>query len=675
MKKIKFDFRTLVQLMTSSVLGLVISAMIVSGTFSLKCFYDVGDIYEFTYSIRDVSGVNMVYDITDNIFRVNDDYAYKWFWLEGENAEKWNTLLVELEELDAAELNCLLEFYNGKQEPVLVGQQEVVLSEGRNIVDLTDVGKFSGILVIIEKQNGISFIWNKVQLYEQTPPAYEDYLMGVALVCGMISFIFFKLFDKKLIPILNKRIPKNMFRRYLNAVQQIMIQFAEMFPIFTVHCNKFVVRIFRRLILVGMFYYMTIVTNMGVYAKKQYFHRHMLVVAVLFVIIALTCREKERLERLQSNNRFFSIWICMWVFTCISDFFVEKRYSGWGMIMLFTVGFFFLQWRNMAHPEELLEDIVKAVKYFSISHIIICWFTRPVISGARYAGIAWNPNIYAQYLVPMAAVCFGEIDQWMLKKKKHILLETVMLIICYHMAVLSGSRTALVALAMIALGFISKWIYNKCHMNLERKTSVIFIALFLICIAPVLTLNTWCLSNIVLNLNSQVIYPADSIQIELIQSDMAFFSETVYGASTLQQAIQRFSWRGSFEKFTSGRLSYWTAYLRNMNLFGHEYHLSIWGNYRQAHCGLLEIAYRYGVFAVIPYILLLAGSIYLSWKYMRNELKQGKYASFPFFLIIGVVCIIMVENVERPFYSVSNIVLYMVIGLFINGEGECRKID
>ena len=67
MKKIKFDFRTLVQLMTSSVLGLVISAMIVSGTFSLKCFYDVGDIYEFTYSIRDVSGVNMVYDITDNI--------------------------------------------------------------------------------------------------------------------------------------------------------------------------------------------------------------------------------------------------------------------------------------------------------------------------------------------------------------------------------------------------------------------------------------------------------------------------------------------------------------------------------------------------------------------------------------------------------------------------------
>ena len=66
-----------------------------------------------------------------------------------------------------------------------------------------------------------------------------------------------------------------------------------------------------------------------------------------------------------------------------------------------------------------------------------------------------------------------------------------------------------------------------------------------------------------------------------------------------------------------------------MNLVGHKDRPVMWGHRRQPHNAVLGIAYNYGVFTAVPYLIMLIAVVERTFRYSR---RKGQLASVPFYV-------------------------------------------
>lgn len=131
----------------------------------------------------------------------------------------------------------------------------------------------------------------------------------------------------------------------------------------------------------------------------------------------------------------------------------------------------------------------------------------------------------------------------------------------------------------------------------------------------------------------------------------------------------------NLEAYSSGRTLYYLAYIRQMNLLGHYYHARNWGDYIYPHNGLLEIMYRYGIFAGIPYCAMLFYVLWYSMKYARKH-SEGKTGCrlYPLLITVGAFGNLLFENAEKPFVWMIWVLLYIGMGmLFPTEEHEDKE--
>lgn len=91
------------------------------------------------------------------------------------------------------------------------------------------------------------------------------------------------------------------------------------------------------------------------------------------------------------------------------------------------------------------------------------------------------------------------------------------------------------------------------------------------------------------------------------------------------------------------------------------------------HNGFIQILYRYGIFAIVPYLLMVLFNSWFAIRYFRRNLFEKKYA---FFVLSNMVCcnmLLLVENLERPFVWICWYGMYVVMGVYFDDEkGKLR---
>ncbi len=130
----------------------------------------------------------------------------------------------------------------------------------------------------------------------------------------------------------------------------------------------------------------------------------------------------------------------------------------------------------------------------------------------------------------------------------------------------------------------------------------------------------------------------------------------------------------SLESLTTGRTVYWKAYLRELNLWGHKHMAHFLGANRMPHNGYLAMMYRYGIFAAVPYILMVLFNLWFAFRYFRRHLFGDEYA---FFVLADMLCcflLLFVENLELPFGWVCWYGMYVVMGIYFDDE-KARETD
>lgn len=152
----------IVQIVTGIVVGMAIAAMIVSGSFNLKCFYDVGkvtDVYGGMLT-QQSSGIEYA-NGQDKFLTVVSDYASK--LLQG-SSYRWAELDIQVAYLKSSDVEWTIIGYDKNGNSVFSKVEKIKL--GHNRIK-TDGMIFDSVKVLIRNQKGEEFILKSVQFKEK----------------------------------------------------------------------------------------------------------------------------------------------------------------------------------------------------------------------------------------------------------------------------------------------------------------------------------------------------------------------------------------------------------------------------------------------------------------------------------------------------------------------------
>ena len=193
---------------------------------------------------------------------------------------------------------------------------------------------------------------------------------------------------------------------------------------------------------------------------------------------------------------------------------------------------------------------------------------------------------------------------------------------------------------------------------------VYLFAAFCIAVAAVVLFG-WGIRHVPQFLGTQIIYPRDDV----FQQKLSFFTDTinVYAAdrnSLMNSRIfQKIFQATSLDSLTTGRIGIYQQMIANMNLWGHYYRLNVAGHKFLAHNELLGMAFRYGVFAIIPYTMFLWYLLRAAVKKFFYSCKKNPYVFSILAMIVVALLKLMANQFEQPFRSMGWMTFYFWLGI------------
>lgn len=661
-------FSKVISFMIGILISIAGTAMLISGSFNLKRFYDVGKVCDIPEMERTVwSGAQFNYETGHLEFL--EEKVIKNIVMEGGKQRRWNYLYitVSIPENEDLELQITCRDKTGAD----VYQKNQTLVTGKNCITTEDVN-YSSTILEIQGKVGNKVGIEKIQFREQEEVfTWHQAVMYFSLI--FVGYVIIIWIGKKIIDKKNKKIHFSL-DPFLKGLELWFIRIGDTLGGMAGEMSKTLKKRIRVGVILFLFFYMQIMSMTSLYLKESLFKWHMLVCIIAVILLCIFSWERP-LQRIHCNKRFVKIWFIFWVMAAISEFVVPKRFGYQGLIMIFVVTPFFLIWNNMEDRDEILRNFQSALEWWFWINVPLCYFKSPYTEGIRYLGISKNPNIWAMSLIFVSAVFLGKAEKYSdkkgLKNKCHGVLNFVAIGILWDFIVKTGSSSGLIPMVIMSVFWGMRQLVKmrKQDAGGERILYLaggILIVIFFTCI------NDWALRNIA---DENTITQSD-YELEVFNENMQFFSLKVQ-ASELEKVknnrvYQKIFYSGSMESFTTGRTLFWKEYIRDLNLWGNTFAPTLRGRRISSHNAMLAVAYRYGIFSIIPYSILIVYYLFYAFKYREQAEEKEGMEFFIKSVAVNVVILMMMENVEFPFYYISWYAFYFIIGRFFGNEsGSC----
>lgn len=662
----KYNFIALFAiLLAGSIFAAAVAVMTLRGHVNLDNFYDTGTIYEVPYSNYCQNGTGWEYDSQQGKSFISAESAsYEISLLQSDFG--WKYLNIRLKDLSVPEIYWQILFFNEVSE--CVGMQDCRLTEGMNEI-VIDAGEFKRMQIIMEQQTGVEFSLLKVMLFEKEP------------YFSLQKFVIFFMLYFALFVVCAGLVWRTSANRGWKIDWYVPVEWCEAGYIFLAEliCEKWpgikrLTRDYRNRMRIGlfllMFVVMTVIDNTANYKKVGY---NYLLIFCSLILLAIAVISVERPVRKRNwKQPLVAFWYLLWIMACISDFIVDKGFHYTGYLMIFVVGFFFFIWGNMRHRMDMLLDMRKAVMFSYPVALAFSFFFRPFLEGYRYSGVSNNPIPFAIYLTMVLVSFYADIlrtlrDQtWTWKNVWYL----IAVLSALYLAWKSQSTFALGTLALVSVYFFGYGIFLTF-----RKKKGIFCAYLLLAVAlllPVWYGVDWGIRNISNKFGTQIIYDNDFYTVE-VAFELPWETTVNAAVSEENRVLDKVFRSRNLEQLTSGRTLYYKAYLREMNLWGHSASAFFLGEKHQAHNAIIMIAHRYGVFAAVPYammMILFLGSAIRILK--KHRYSVGAWYLFTISWSVGLM--LMFDNLEQPFRWISWPLYFLGMGYcFVQNEDVANK--
>ena len=415
----------------------------------------------------------------------------------------------------------------------------------------------------------------------------------------------------------------------------------------------------------GIFCFLLLFMEAGfladLYSNDDTYRYLLLVCAIGILLMAFSCWEKP-LVKLNWNNKLVASWLAFCVLTMISDFIVLKRYTHTGYVLVFVFGFLFFMWGNMKDREELVGDLLRGIEWSFPPHLLFCYLFRPYLPGYRYSGTTVRPGYFSIYLLFVWIAFLAELD--FKREKKTLAKDCVcifMLGICADLLWKSQSVASLIP-AVLALFIFSYKLWRR-----RKQMKLVGFALYLAVFGIGYIADGAGVYYIPRAVNAEIKFEKDFYPDTATDSPFTLVVQAAEEEEDGNRILEKLK-SASLEQFTSGRTLYWKTYVRELNLWGHEKKARLLGGPRLAHNGFLLVMYRYGIFTVVPYTLMVVYSLLYAFRYTRRYFQKRKYALFVSVNMLICFLLLFVENAEdMAFFWVCWYSMYLMMGICFDG--------
>lgn len=647
------------QIFLIALVGILVSVMLVmmrmGGSVNFNEFMSADRVYDISPTELQKNSSTWGYDKEKKGYWLLSDKASIRYYLNG-HEQAWNYLYITVKQLSTESLEGVLKFYNkdGKK----AAEQIFSLTKGKNMIVLDgDIPMKKLGLVILDAQGefiSISAIQIRTTPSWFTIPHFLKLCVPIFVVVMAVFVVFIRLrhrFYRR------KSIEEN---NVLVDIIQNGIQVCGDFLGSRIggSLSQEQSKTMRRFLFSVLFVWMLIGNAAGWRNDMQCYRFHILICAVLLLAIAFVSWEQPLDKQLWKKPMMVS-WLWIWLGMILCDFFVVKEVESaavYAMILSGLVFIFF--WQNTKQPDQILYDLIVSLESTFFIGTLFCMFFRMKKPAIDYHGMFQSSEELSMYAVLMAVVFFTEIN-WLIdkpvqrnrKREFYLCLKNVSgLGVSLFFVLRSNHMPGIVAYLVISILFIARALkringdftkYRK--LFIDFAVAVIF-AYLCVCIIFV---STKYLPGY---LNLDLEYDQEIFLTKLTGEDKELFAVQYPGSMKHVQTKEK-------EKLPV----IWQNYARRLNLFGHNEELIIFRRKISSYSAYLYMAYYYGIFMLVPYIMF---QLTMLSAVIKGNFSENKRTAYMLFLGIGIVylCFAVCSNTEIPWGHPLWLCYYLSVG-------------
>ena len=619
-----------------------------SGGSGFDRFLGNNEVYEFSQEELKSSTNTCIYNSETDAYVTVGNKAKKTFQKIPE-ARSWSYLYLNVSNLNVGYSDWNIVYFDKQKNKI--SEQSVRIVSGDNMITIANKEPFRWVKIVIKNQPGVVFTLNSLQLRESA--VFLD--QSVILLDSIFYFISYLLIST-LIFAWKKAGTSNLIE---------ILQYAFLLP-----GNYFGSRIGGRLrdrtknrwrvFLFGLLFLFMMVWNVtGLYAQKETYKYGILGCLVILVLAALISWEQP-LRYISWNGMIPKTWLALWLMVCVSDFVVSKFYKFTGYAFLFGVGFFFFLWNNMKRPQMIRNNLMRGLEWTLPIITVYCVLFRQKKIGVLYNGPFLNREMLAAYALMTLIAFLSELYRVFLQeneknRKRKIVLFGVGAAASAYYLYESYTLICIFAAALVILLLGVLLLKTRKDLALGMAGSLRMIAIAVICSIVVIFPLNLSLNSLPQQLGTNLVYEKEKWETRLD-------AETIAAIQAADPSVLE----GVEQSSEVGLKQIWIKYLGESNLFGHNGVLYV-GHIKTMACtGFLEMAYRYGIFILIPYSLLLLGCLFRAY-------REREYLMLATTLAYGIV--MLTQNVELPFAQPLWIVFYLGMGNWFAADREKQEAE
>lgn len=362
--------------------------------------------------------------------------------------------------------------------------------------------------------------------------------------------------------------------------------------------------------------------------------------------------------------RFSKTWVVCWfgtgAFILLSGVLVDHDCLGDAMLWLVAFPVFFVVWGNN-QLERLVKPVFNGVYASFVACILLCMYDYPV-KQALYQSFFGNLNSLAMYASTVSVVAVIDV----LSQKKlnlRMVVADVMLGISYSLSYYTGSRagqavtviSGVVALAMFLIVGEQK-LWKKAVFYI--LPALLALAIFMPNTAGMINNGYFAIEKMDIKPRPEVVEPVAPVETPTVVVEDEWKSIQQLNEERRAQGVGK-----GFDAFSTGRLSLWKAYLKQVKFLGNSSSNEVYDEYgvlitKSAHCTLIQMAYEYGALAAVFFMIFNVVFGLKAVKYAWQN-KTGYYSIFPLTIALAYGAYYLVEKIMYPATSLL-LLLYLM---------------
>lgn len=642
-------------LFAGCLLSCMVALMYIGGSMNFREFLDAGRVYDFSRKDLAKSTRSWQYSQEEEGYFIQKQKALNKWKIDGTESA-WEYLYLQIRELSVAEVETLIYYYS--KDGIRVAEQAVQLTQGENVVVLEypELGMYRmGIKLCGISGEFISI--QSMQLREKANGFSTQRFLKIVAICylGFLVMVCMSIYLKRRLHWKSRW--KAWGGAWLGILQFVYRVFSEgLCREVYGRTTNFQRKNRRRFLFCLLFLWMGTANIVG-WLSKADSQRYYMIFVISFLVLILVHMWEHPLHEVNWKKPISWAWLWLWLAAMVSDSIVVSHKTGYGAVMLFVCGSFIFVWNNQRKQETVIYEMMQALEIIFGIAVIYCMLFRTKKLTIRYNGVFHNSEEFAMYAVLMLAVFLAECAR--LFQGKGNLRKSIYYLsgagISLYFVIRASDEYGYIAAGAVLFLFAIRQI--KCKGEWKRnireiiRHGVIAGTVGFLCVCTV----HYATKYLPAYLGTEIEYEDELFISNVTPEEMVAFEELQPGLMDGVVSAKDMEYH-----------MYTKNYLRRIGLFGKRGMVKVHRVSVDAYNGYVQIAYQYGIFILIPYLVL---QVCMITKGISGIRKESKVTDMWLFMVtIVFLCFCMFGNPENAFGHPLWFCYYVGMGYWFQGK-------